>query len=175
MTLKRALLIAAGGPLLLALAACQPTSQSKGDSKSQFNEDSEAEFIVSTADKNGAPGFTPQGWGWKPESRVEISLFNEPDGQGKANPNWKKILDETVDASSLFGLSSNPPFYPVRRTLCGNPPPRQFMLAMAKNMETGKIRIRPLPIDLYFTFQPCPHSGAAMPQMPPPQAPPPER
>ena len=178
MTLKRAHFAAAFGAVLLTLSACQPTDQSKGDSKSGFDDDSEAEFIVSSAGKDGAPGFTPQGWGWKPGSRVEISLFNEPDGQGKANPSWKKILDETVDASSLFGLNSNPPFYPVRRTLCGQPAPRQFMLVMAKNMDTGKIRIRPLPIDLYYTFQPCPHAGAGNPQMPPQapqQAPPPEQ
>jgi hypothetical protein len=43
---------------------------------------------------------------------------------------------------------------------------------MAKNMDTGKIRIRPLPIDLYFTFQPCPHSGVAIPQTPPQTQPP---
>ena len=174
MTLKRALFVAACGPFYVALTACQPTAQSKGDSKSEFKDDSEAEFLVSSAGKNEVPGLTPQGWGWKPGSRVEISLFNEPDGQGKANPNWKKILDERVDASSLFGLSSNPPFYPVRRTLCGNPAPRQFMLVMAKNMDTGKIRIRPLPIDLYFTFQPCPQSAVAIPQTPP-QAQPPSR
>ena len=174
MTLKHTPFVAACGLLFLTLSACQPTAQSKGDSKSQFKDDSEAEFIVNSAGKNGVPGFTPHGWGWKPGSHVEISLFNEPDGQGKANPSWKKILDETVDASSLFGLSSNPPFYPVRRTLCGNPPARQFMLVMAKNMDTGKIRMRPLPIDLYFTFQPCPHSGVANPQMPP-ETPPPGR
>ena len=178
MVLKGALFVAAGVPLFLALAACQQTDQGKDDGKSaskpEFKDDSEAEFLVATADKNGVPAFTPQGWGWKPGSRVEISLFNEPDGQGKANPSWKKILDETVDASSLFGFSANPPAYPVRRTLCGNPPPRQFMLVMAKNMDTGKIRIRPLPIDLYFTFQPCPNSRGANPQEPA-QIPPPRR
>ena len=98
MTLKRALFAAACAHLCLALTACQPTAQSKDDSKAGFKDDSEAEFLVGSADKNGVPGFTPQGWGWKPGSRVEISLFNEPDGQGKANPSWKKILDETVDA-----------------------------------------------------------------------------
>lgn len=167
MTSKRALFIAACGPLfMMIITACQPASDKM--------EDSEAEFLMSSAGKGGAPGFTPQGWGWKPGSRVEISLFNEPDSQGKPNPNWKKILDETVDPSSMFGFSSDPPFYPVRRTLCGNPAPRQFMLAMAKNTDTGKTRMRPLPVDLYFTFQPCPHSGSAVPQ-PPPPAPPPAR
>ena len=42
MTLKRALFIAACAPHFLALTACQPTAQSKGDSKSQFKDDSEA-------------------------------------------------------------------------------------------------------------------------------------
>jgi hypothetical protein len=158
MTLMRALFVTACGPLVLTLTACQPASQS--------TDESESELLVSSAGKGGVPGFTPQGWGWKQGSRVEISLFNEPDSQGKANPNWKKILDETVDPLSMFGFSSNPPFYPVRRTLCGNPAPRQFMLVMAKNTDTGKLRIRPLPVDLYFTFQPCPHSGVAMPQAP---------
>src|SRR4029453_18757298 len=107
MTLTRAFFVAACAPLFLALTACQPTAQSKGDSKSEFKDDSEAEFLVSSADKNGVPGFTPQGWGWKPGSRVEISLFNEPDGQGRANPSWKKILDETGDPSALLGFRAN--------------------------------------------------------------------
>ena len=169
MTSKRALLLAACGPLLLALAACQPASKGMEDS------DSDPEFLVSSAPKNGVAGFTPQGWGWKPGSKVEISLFNEPDGQGKANASWKKILDETVEDSTMFGFSDKAPFYPVRRTLCGNPPPRHVMLAMAKNTDTGKIRMRPLPVDLYFTFQPCPHSGAAPQVQPPPQGQPQEQ
>ena len=167
MTSKRALLLAACGPLLLALAACQQAGKNTDG-------DADPEFMVSSAGKNGVPGFTPQGWGWKPGSKVEISLFNEPDGQGKANASWKKILDETVEDSTMFGFNSNPPFYPVRRTLCGNPPPRQIMLAMAKNTDTGRIRMRPLPVDLYFTFQPCPHSGVA-PQVQPQPQPPPQR
>ena len=180
MTLKRALILTACGPLLLTLAACQPSGKGKSDeaksdeAKSALSaDDADPEFLVSSAGKNGVPGFTPQGWGWKPGSKIEISLFNEPDGQGKANPTWKKILDEKVEPSTMFGFDVNPPFYPVRRTLCGNPPPRQIMLVMAKNADTGKIRMRPLPVDLYFTFQPCPHSAAA----PPPQEPqpPPQR
>jgi hypothetical protein len=160
MTLKRALFVTACGPLFLAAIACQPASDNM--------EDSEAELLMSNAGKGGAPGFTPQGWGWKPGSKVEISLFNEPDSQGKPNPSWKKILDETVDTSTMFGFSADAPFYPVRRTLCGNPAPRQFMLAMAKDTKTGRTRMRPLPVDLYFTFQPCPHSGVAVPQAAPP-------
>ena len=83
MTLKRALFLTACGPLLLTIIACQPASDNM--------EDSEAELLMSNAGKGGAPGFTPQGWGWKPGSSVEISLFNEPDSQGKPNPSWKKI------------------------------------------------------------------------------------
>lgn len=183
MTLKRTLFLAACGPLLLTLAACQPPDKSAKGSGSAGSgiggdTDSDPEFMVTSAGKNGAPGFTPQGWGWKPGSKVEISLFNEPDGQGKPNPSWKKILDETVETSTMFGFNDKAPFYPVRRTLCGNPPPRLIMLAMAKNTDTGKIRMRPLPVDLYFTFQPCPHSGAApqaggQPQLQPPQEQPP--
>ena len=90
MTLERAPFAAACGLFFLTLSACQPTAQGKGDGKTEFKDDSEAEFLVSSAGKNGVPGFTPQGWGWKPGSRVEISLFNEPDGQGKASPSWKK-------------------------------------------------------------------------------------
>ena len=161
MTLNRALFWTACGPLFLTLIACQPAAKSSGDD--------DPEFLVSSAGKNGVPGYTPQGWGWKPGSSIEISLFNEPDAQGKANPSWKKIADEKVDPSTMFGFSAKAPFYPVRRTLCGQPAPRQFMLVMAKNTDTGKIRMRPLPVDLYFTFQPCPHSGVAPQPQPQPQ------
>jgi hypothetical protein len=171
MTRKCALFFTTLAPLWMMTAACQPAS----DKEENGEVDSDPEFLMSSAGKNGAPGYTPQGWGWKPGSSIEISVFNEPDSQGKPNPTWKKILDEKVEPSTMFGFSADAPFYPVRRTLCGNPAPRQFMLAMAKNMDTGKTRMRPLPVDLYFTFQPCPGTGApgaASPQPPPPAQPP---
>lgn len=169
MTLKRTHFVAACGPFVLMLTACQQAGQKSADG------DADPEFLIGSAGKAGVPGLTPQGWGWKPGSKVEISLFNEPDSQGKPNASWKKILDETVEPSTMFGFSDKAPFYPVRRTLCGNPAPRQMMLVMAKNTDTGRVRMRPLPVDLYFTFQPCPHSGVTPPPdqsqpQPPPQA-----
>ena len=54
MTLQRTLFVAVCGPLFLTLSACEPTAQNKGEGKSEFKDDSEAEFIVSSAGKDGA-------------------------------------------------------------------------------------------------------------------------
>lgn len=130
---------------LLTLTACPP-GQSTDDSESGF-------FVVSAAP--GLAGYKPTGWGWKPNSKLEISIWNEPDGPGSASTQWKKILDETVDPSSLFGFNSGAPVYPVARSICGNPANGQTVLIMAKSLTTGKIRMFQAPADIYFTFQPC--------------------
>jgi len=149
MSVRRYVLLATCVPLFLTLTACPPGLQTADETSS--------DFFVASAGQGGTSGYTPQGWGWKPGSHVEISIFNEPDGPGSASTSWKKILDETVDPTSLFGFNAGAPFYPVRRSICGNPEQGQFLVAMAKNTNTGKIRMTKVPVDIYFTFQPCPH------------------
>lgn len=147
MSPKRPLLVAVCVSLLFSLTACLP---------GQSTDDSQSDFYVSSAGQGGVSGYLPTGYGWKPNSKLEISIWNEPDGPGSASTQWKKILDENVDASSLFGFNSGAPFYPVRRSICGTPENGQTILFMAKSLTTGKIRMRQVPADLYFTFKPCP-------------------
>lgn len=143
---KRVLLAAVFVSLFLALSTCSPW-QSTGDF--------EAGLFVTSSGQNGVSGYLPTGWGWKPNSKVEISIWNEPDGPGSASTEWKKILDETVGDSGLFGFTPRAPFYPVRRSICGTPENGQTLVFMAKSLTTGRITMRQVPADLYFTFQPC--------------------
>jgi hypothetical protein len=129
----------------LGLAAChtQPAS------------DSDSDFYPNVVFQGGVSGYAPTGWKWVPSDKVEISIWNEPDGPGSTSTQWKKILDEHVDANTMFGFQSGAPFYPVRRSLCGNPVDKQVVFFMAKSTTTGRIQIRTQPADLYYTFQPC--------------------
>jgi hypothetical protein len=145
MVRKRLFLTAAYSSLFLTLTACPPGQSSEP----------QADFYISSAGQSGVSGYLPNGYGWTPGSKVEISLWHEPDGPDSASTQWKKILDENVDNIGMFGFNSGAPFYPVRRTICGTPVQGQTMLAMAKNVNTGTIRMRQIPVDLYFTFQPC--------------------
>lgn len=135
--------------LSLALAGCLP-----GRPGLEPN----ADFYVAHAGQGqaGVPGYKPTGYGWTPNSTVEFSIWHEPDGPGSASSQWKKILDVHVDASGMFGFNAGAAFYPVRRSICGTPEQQQTMVFMAKNPATGTIRMRQSPVDLYFTFQPCP-------------------
>lgn len=130
--------------LLASLAGCRTST-----------DPSESNFFVASAGQSGVSGYLPTGYGWQPNSQLEISIWHEPTGPGSVSSEWKKILDVTVDASSMFGFNSGAAFYPVRRSICGAPEASQTVLFMAKSKTTGKIRMRETPADLYFTFQPC--------------------
>jgi hypothetical protein len=132
--------------LLFGISACGPQGSS---------DDSQADFYVSLAGQSGVNGYLPNGYGWKPNSQVEISIWNEPEGPGRTNNAWKKILDENVDASSMFGFGQGAPFYPVTRSICGNPEEGQTVLFMAKSLTTGRMRMRQVPAHIYYTFRPC--------------------
>ena len=144
MSTKLPLLAAMCVYLLFGLSACP-----------QSTDDSRSDFFVTATGQGGVSGYLPTGWGWKPNSKIEISIWNEPDGPGSASTQWKKILDVNVGADSMFGFNSGAPFYPVRRTICGNPENGQTLVFMAKNLTTGRFQMRQVPADLYFTFQPC--------------------
>lgn len=145
MTWKHVLFATVSGSLFLTLTACDRVS-----------DDSQSSFYVESIGRHGVPGFTPTGWGWKPLSKVSIDIFDEPNGPDSASSEWKHILDETVDSNSLFGFPPpEPPFYAVKRSICGNPIPNQTMVFMAKNLTTGRIQMVRVPVDQYFTFQPC--------------------
>ena len=146
MFLKRSLRVALCGSLLFSLAACLP---------GQSPDDSQASFFVTSAGRGGVSGYVPTGYGWKPNSKVEISVWNEPDGPGSASTDWKKVFDEDVDRDGLFGFNTGAPFYPVRRTICGTPGEGQTMAFMAKSLTTGTVRMHRVAVDIYFTFKPC--------------------
>lgn len=131
--------------LMCGLAGCQPTS----------NEDLNAEFFFASNGQGGVNGYTVTGWGWKPGDKVEVKIWHEPDGPGSAAGQWKKLFDANVDSSSLFGFAGTATFYPVRRSICGSPENGQFMLAMVKSLTTNRLRMRQIPVDIYFTFHPC--------------------
>jgi hypothetical protein len=146
MTWKHALLASVCGCLFFTLTACQPVQ-----------DDSQSDFYVAWSGRAGkGEGYSPQGWGWKPGSKVEISIFNEPNGPGSASTEWKHILDVVVDQSGMFGFSGpSPPFYPVNRNICGSPEQDQKMVFLAKNLNTGRFRMFRVTVVLYFTFQAC--------------------
>jgi hypothetical protein len=146
MSLNAPLLTVVCVSLLFSLGACP---------RAPVPEDNAADFFVTTSGQGGVSGYLPTGWGWKPNSKVEISIWNEPDGRGSASNQWKKILDENVDSNSMFGFNSGAPFYPVRRSICGNPENGQTVVFMAKSLTTGRFVMRQVPADLYFTFKPC--------------------
>jgi hypothetical protein len=146
MSAKHPLRLAVWVPVIFSLTACIP---------GQSADDRQSDFFVTSNGQGSVSGYTPTGWGWKPNSKIEISIWNEPDGPGSASTQWKKILDETVDSSWLFGFNSGAPFYPVRRSICGAPENGQTLVFMAKSLTTGNIRMRQVPADLYFTFKPC--------------------
>lgn len=147
MSPNRSLFVAACGFLLLSLTGCPP---------GKVPEDTQADFFVSSTGQGGVSGYLPTGWGWKPGSKVEISIWHEPNGPGSVSSDWKKILEENADNSGMFGFNYGAPFYPVRRNICGNPENGQTLLFMAKSLTTGSVRMRQVPADLYFTFRPCP-------------------
>lgn len=132
--------------LLISLSACPPE---------QLPEDNTSGFFVKSTGQGGVSGYVPTGWGWKPNSKVEISIYDEPDGPGSVSNQWKKILDENVDANSMFGFNQGAPFYPVRRSICGNPEDGQMVVFMAKSLTTGKIHMQRVPAHLYYTFEAC--------------------
>lgn len=152
MTLKRALLAAAFGGTYLTITACSSGQESEAS----------ADFHLAGSGRPGVFGFLPTGSGWKAGSKVEVSIWHEPNGPGSVSAAWKKILDETVDKDGMFGFAPGAPFYPVGRTICGTPGPGQTMMVMAKNVNTGTVRMRQVPVDLYYNFQPCRPSGPPM-------------
>ncbi len=132
--------------LLFCLTACLPD---------QSADDRNANLFVTSAGQGTVAGYLPTGYGWKPNSQVEISMWNEPDGPGSASTQWKKILDERVDSQGMFGFSAGAPFYPVRRSICGVPADGQKVVFMAKSLATGTVRMHRVEADLYFTFKQC--------------------
>ncbi len=135
-------------PMMITLAGC-PVKRTNYD-------DSDSNFFVSVTHQNRVQGYLPTGSGWKPGSKVEISLFNEPNGTGGVNQVWRRLFTVTVDPSSMFGFNQGAPFHPVRRIQCGVIPNNQTVVFLAKNLDTGKIRMQHVLADLYFTFNPCP-------------------
>ena len=144
MSWKRLLPCVVCACLLYGLSGCQPSTDT-----------SESNFYVASAGQRGVSGYVPTGYGWQPNSQLEISIWHEPTGPGSVSSEWKKVLDVTVDATSMFGFNSGAAFYPVRRSICGTPEQGQNVLFMARSKTTGKIRMREAPAHLYFTFQPC--------------------
>lgn len=142
MPTKRTLLAAVCSAVLLSLTGCLP---------GQVRDDRDASFFVT----HGGEGYQPTGYGWKPNTKVEFSVWNEPDGRGSASTQWKRVLEVNVDGLGMFGFNSGAQVYPVRRTICGTPEQGQTMVFMAKSLATGTVRMRQSPVDLYFTFQPC--------------------
>ena len=141
MYLKLPLLAALCVFLLFSLNACQPEN----------TDESHAELEVAS----GSSGFLPKGSGWKPNSKLEISILNEPDGPGSASSQWKKILAENVDTYSTFGYNSGSPGYTIPQKFCGDGESQQMVAFMAKSLTTGTIRLREVPAFYYFTHQPC--------------------
>lgn len=146
MNQKRLLLLALCAFGLFGLPGCMPP---------QAADESAADLYVTWAGQGGVSGYLPTGYGWRPSSKIEISIWGEPDGRGSASTEWKKILDEVPDGSTLFGFNPGAPFYPVRRSICGAPEQGQTMVFMAKSLTTGTVRMHRVPVDLYYTFQPC--------------------
>ena len=146
MNQKRLLLLASLAFLLIGLPGCMPP---------QTADESGADLYVTWAGQGGVSGYVPTGYGWRPSSKIEISIWGEPDGPGSASTEWKKVLDEVPDSFTMFGFNSGAPVYSVRRTFCGQPEQGQTMVFMAKSLTTGTIRMHRVPVDLYFTFQTC--------------------
>lgn len=144
MFVRRKLLAGVSAFVLMGLAACQPTS----------NSDADADFFVASAGMAGTNGYTVQGWGWKPGANQSVQIWHEPTGPGSVLSEWKEVFKINADSYGMFGFTGGGSFYPVQRKICGAPPQGQFMLVMVKS-ETGRIRIRQVAVDLYFTFQPC--------------------
>ena len=142
---QRRMLACASALLLAGLAGCQPTS----------NDDRDADFFAASNGWSRMNGYTVQGWGWKPGDQVEVKVWHEPNGPSSAAPQWKKLFDVNVEPTSLFGFSGGSSFYPVNRGICGTPENGQTMLMMVKSLNTNRIRMRQVPVDIYFTFQPC--------------------
>jgi hypothetical protein len=131
--------------LLFSLTAC-------------WNDNSPSNLYVASA-YPGVSGYLPTGWGWKPNTKVEISIWHEPDQSGGVSTQWKKVLVVDVDPNSLFGFNPSPQVYSVARNICGNPVQGQTVLFMGKNLNTGKIVMREAPADLYYTFKACGTNG----------------
>jgi hypothetical protein len=144
MYLKLPLLAAVCIYLLFSLNGCPP---------GQSADESHADFGVAL----GTSAYLPKGWGWKPNSKVEISIFDEPDGPGSASSHWKKILDENVDTDGMFGFNSGAPIYPVPQKFCGDffAVKDQTVSFMVKSLTTGSIRLREVSAHIYFTGEPC--------------------
>ncbi len=122
--------------------------------RSSNSDHSESTFFVGISMENRVSGFRASGWGWKPGSRIEIRVHNEPTATGGVTGTWKKLFTVTVDADSMFGLNPTATFYPVARLACGHPHGQTVMFT-ATNLDTGRLRVQHVPADLYFSFNPC--------------------
>jgi hypothetical protein len=114
-------------------------------------EDSQANFFVAVA----SSGYTPQGYGWKPNSKVSIDMWGEPDGPGSASTAWKHLFDVNVDSIGMFGFTGAQTYPVPLKKFCGNPENGQTAVFMAKSLTTGRLVMRSFPVDIYFTFHPC--------------------
>jgi len=113
-----------------------------------FNDDVDARFSVEEGGQGEVPGYIPTGWNWKPLSEVEITIFDEPGGDGKP----KKLPVAKVNINGMFGsLSDSATFHPVpvERKICGNQL-NPTVLFMAESLKSGKIVVKRVPADLYF-------------------------
>jgi hypothetical protein len=144
MSIRSGLLACAGASMLLSLSGClEPASAA----------DAQAEIFPASASHAGN-GYQVQGWGWKPGSKVSISMFDEPNGPGTAASEWRHLFDVTADANGMFGFTTGSAFHPVNRNICGQPEQGQVASFQAK-ADTGRIRVRQTPVDIYYTFQRC--------------------
>ena len=148
MSPKHPSLVAFCAGVLFSLTGCLP---------GQSSEDPYADFFVVTAGPGqaGMEVYRPTGYGWRPNSKVEFSIWNEPDGPGSTSTQWKKIFDVNVDATGQFEFNDAAAAYPVRRNICGKPEDQQKMVFKARSLNTGTVRMRQSPVDLYFTFTGC--------------------
>jgi hypothetical protein len=121
--------------------------------------DSDASFYVMSTRNGERTTFVPQGWGWVPRSRIEISVLGEPrisDNEVLTDGGWRSLGFVTPDSNGQFGFNTGP-FTSVVQKLCGFPPPWMAQpLFLARDTSTGKVRIFSGRTGDWFTFKACP-------------------
>jgi hypothetical protein len=116
-------------------------------------------FFVAVSGNRQESTFLPQGYGWVPNNRIEISVYGEPMREGNElvnNSSWRSLGFVKPDSYGMFGYNSGALVAVVPRSLCGAPP--QWLnqpLFLARDTETGTVSLIAGSNAEWFTFEPC--------------------
>ncbi|HEX4952658.1 MAG TPA: hypothetical protein VF017_04590 [Thermoanaerobaculia bacterium] len=112
-------------------------------------------FFVMKSGTDKLHTFSPQGWGWPPNHRIDLKVFLEPRREnGELVTKDAVIGTVPVDNDTMFGFNGRTDHNVPK--LCGSPPPGfPKALFMARDPITGVRKWYSVEAYEYFTNTPC--------------------